>query len=170
MIGIGLQGRGLLNQFLWRKVVVKTVCDCDHVRRDDRLRRVQEYYAEHADLGIPKDACRAESDFRKVIEDPRLTWFASQRPTTGTPTLLWRRMKHGKDVYCEKPLTYSVDEARTIVEVAKKNGTHPPGRRDANAPASNSARPANWCATVSSATSKYVENQFGGPACPRRPY
>ena len=44
MIGLGLQGRGLLNQFLGQKCVVTRVCDCDRIRREDALRRVREYY------------------------------------------------------------------------------------------------------------------------------
>ncbi len=31
-------------------------------------------------------------------------------------------LKHGKHVYCEKPLTYSVQEARAVGEAAKKSG------------------------------------------------
>ena len=169
MIGIGLQGRGLLNQFLWRKVVVKTVCDCDRVRRDDALRRVQEYYAEHADLGIPKDACRAESDFRKVIEDPAIDMVCIATPDHWHAYMVVEAMKHGKDVYCEKPLTYSVDEARTIVEVAKKTGRI----LQVGAMQRSSFEFRAACELVRNGfigDVKYVENQFGGPACPRRPY
>ena len=122
VIGFGPQGRGLLRQFLGLKVVVKAVCDCDRTRCEDALRRVREHYERNPGLGIPKDACRAEGDFRKIIEDPGIDMVCIATPDHWHAYMVVEAMKHGKDVFCEKPLTYSVDEARVIVEVAKRTG------------------------------------------------
>ena len=169
MIGLGLQGRGLLNQFLGQPVVVVRVCDCDSVRRADALRRVREYYEKHPDLGIPADACREEPDFRKVIEDPGIDMVCVATPDHWHAYMVVEAMKHGKDVYCEKPLTYSVDEARVIVEVAERTGRI----LQTGAMQRSGFEFLSACEIVRSGLIgevKYVENQFGGPASPRRPY
>ena len=169
MIGIGLQGRGLLNQFLGQKCVVTRVCDCDRIRREDALRRVREYYRDHKDLGVPADVCKAESDFRKIIQDPSIDMVCVATPDHWHAYMVVEAMKHGKDVYCEKPLTYSVDEARVIVEVAERTGRIL--QTGAMQRSGYEFRAA--CEMVQNGVIgkvKYVENQFGGPACPRRPY
>ena len=169
MIGLGLQGRGLLHQFLGQDVVVKTVCDCDRVRREDALRRVKEYYENRTDLGIPKDACRAERDFRKVLDDPSIDMVCIATPDHWHAYMVVEAMKRGKDVYCEKPLTYSVDEARVIVEVAKRTGRI----LQTGAMQRSGFEFFTACEMVRNGVIgkvEYVENQFGGPACPRRPY
>jgi len=169
VIGLGPQGRGLMHQFLGQKVVVKAVCDCDKVRREDALRRVREHYERNDGLGIPKDACRAEGDFRKIIEDPGIDMVCIATPDHWHAYMVVEAMKHGKDVYCEKPLTYSVDEARVIVEVAKRTGRI----LQTGAMQRSGFEFLTACEMVRSGMIgkvAYVENQFGGPACPRRPY
>ena len=111
LIGAGKQGRGLLHAFLGQDLVVTAVCDCDRARREDRTRVVNEYYAQHPHLGVPGDACRAVADFREILADPSIDMVCIATPDHWHAYMVVEAMKAGKDVYSEKPLTHTVDEA-----------------------------------------------------------
>ena len=50
------------------------------------------------------------------------TSSSSPRPITGTTRTTMEALRQGKDVYLEKPMTYTVDEAREIAEAVKTSG------------------------------------------------
>ena len=114
MIGIGIQGRSaLLPQFLAQKNArVTAVCDCDKVRCADAKKRVDEFYKD--------TACKAYADFRDVLTDPTIDAVCIATPDHWHAYISVEAMKHGKDVYCEKPLTFSIDEARKVIAAQKK--------------------------------------------------
>ena len=122
LIGAGKQGRHLLHQFLGQDVVVTAVCDCDRARREDRTRVVNEYYEKNPQLGVPKDVCRAVADFHAVLADPAIDMVCIATPDHWHAYLAVEAMKAGKDVYCEKPLTHTVNEAKVIMAVSAKTG------------------------------------------------
>ena len=114
MIGIGIQGRtALMPQFFAQKnVKITAVCDCDKTRCADAKRIVDEHY---------KDSdCKAYADFRDVLADPTIDAVCIATPDHWHAYISIEAMKHGKDVYCEKPLTFSIDEARKIIAAQKK--------------------------------------------------
>ncbi len=116
LIGIGIQGRtALLTQFLNQKNIrVTAVCDCDKVRCDDAKRRIDAFY---------KDAsCKAYADFRDVLADPAIDAVCIATPDHWHAYISVEAMKHGKDVYCEKPLTFSIDEAKKVIAAQEKYG------------------------------------------------
>ena len=114
MIGIGIQGRNaLLPQFLSQKnVVVAAVCDCDKTRLADAKKRVDDFYK--------NSACQAYADFRDVLKNPEIDAVCIAAPDHWHAYMSVEAMKHGKDVYCEKPLTFSIDEARKVIAAQKK--------------------------------------------------
>ena len=114
MIGIGIQGRtALLPQFLAQKnAKVVTVCDCDKVRAEDGAKRVNDHYKD--------GACKFCTDFRDVLNDPMIDAVCIATPDHWHAYISVEAMKHGKDVYCEKPLTFSIDEAKKVIEAQKK--------------------------------------------------
>lgn len=114
MIGIGIQGRNaLLPQFLNQKnIVVAAVCDCDKVRLADAKKRVDDFYK--------NTACQAYADFRDVLKNPEIDAVCIAAPDHWHAYMSVEAMKHGKDVYCEKPLTFSIDEARKVIAAQKK--------------------------------------------------
>ncbi|MGN0851980.1 MAG: Gfo/Idh/MocA family protein [Kiritimatiellia bacterium] len=122
MIGLGIQGRtALLPQFLAQydrgaKVVV--CCDCDKTRREDGAKRVDDFYAKK---GIAS-ACKAVADFRDVLKDPMIDMVCIATPDHWHAYMAVEAMKAGKDVYCEKPLTFSIDEARKVIAAQAKYG------------------------------------------------
>ena len=48
------------------------------------------------------------------------TAWSSPRPTTRTPSSPLAAMRAGKHVYCQKPLTHDVYEARMLAQIAKE--------------------------------------------------
>ena len=122
LIGAGTQGRHLLHQFLGQDVAVTAVCDCDKARRENRTKVVNDYYAANPQLGVPKDVCRSVADFREIISDKSIDMVCIATPDHWHAYMVVEAMKAGKDVYCEKPLAHNVNEAKTIMAVAKRTG------------------------------------------------
>ena len=66
-IGLGIQGRGLLDNFLRQSEVnVVAICDVDRTRREDGVQRVDNFYKDHPDRGTPGN-CKSYNDFREVL-------------------------------------------------------------------------------------------------------
>ena len=124
LIGFGIQGRSaLMPQFvdqykLGAQVVV--VCDCDKERREAGAKMVDEAYAKRKITDVPK--CRVVTDFREILADPTIDMVSIATPDHWHAYIAVEAMKHGKDVYCEKPLTFNVDEARKVIAAQAKYG------------------------------------------------
>ena len=124
MIGYGIQMRtALLPQFLGEDpqcgklrdtVRVVAVCDCDRVRAAAGAKQVNDSYGD--------TACRAVADFRDILSDPSIDAVCIATPDHWHAYMSVEAMKHGKDVYCEKPLTFSIEEARQVIAAQKKYG------------------------------------------------
>ncbi len=119
MIGYGIQMRtALIPQFLDAANnttgEIVAVCDCDKIRAAAGAKQVNDFYK--------KDICKAVADFRDILKDPTIDAVCIATPDHWHAYMSVEAMKHGKDVYCEKPLTFSIDEARKIIEAQKKYG------------------------------------------------
>ena len=116
IIGSGMQGRFLLGEFLKQKNVrVVAVCDVDKARREDGAARVNKRYKNG-----PR--CAAVADFREILKNPEIDAVCIATPDHWHAYISVEAMKHGKDVYCEKPMTFSIDEAKKVIEAQKKYG------------------------------------------------
>ena len=114
MIGIGIQGRFLLTEFLKQpNVRVVAICDVDKARREDGASRVNAHYKDGS-------KCATFADFREVLANPEIDAVCIATPDHWHAYISVEAMKHGKDVYCEKPLTYSIDEAKKVIAAQKK--------------------------------------------------
>ena len=122
MIGMGIQARGLLHQFLGQDIVVVGICDVDKVRREDGVERVRKYYASRPELKIAAACCKGYADFREVLADPGIDMVCVATPDHWHAYITVEAMKQGKDVYCEKPLTYNIEEAKIVMAAEKKYG------------------------------------------------
>ena len=60
------------------------------------------------------------ADFRDIIADPGIDAVCIATPDHWHAYIACAAMKAGKDVYCEKPLTYSIEEAQLIMKAEKK--------------------------------------------------
>lgn len=117
MIGYGIQMRtALIPQFLnptyAKNVEIVAVCDCDRVRAAAGAKQVNDAYK--------TQNCKAVADFREVLADPTIDAVCIATPDHWHAYMCVEAMKHGKDVYCEKPLTFSPEESRKVIEAQKK--------------------------------------------------
>ena len=119
MIGYGIQMRtALIPQFLDRgnnpNGVIVAVCDCDKTRAAAGAAQVNKAYG--------NKNCRAVADFREVLADQTIDAVCIAAPDHWHAYMSVEAMKHGKDVYCEKPLTFSIDEAKKVIAAQEKYG------------------------------------------------
>ncbi len=122
IIGMGIQARGLLHQFLGQDIVVVGICDVDKTRREDGVERVEKYYKSRPELKIAPGVCRGYADFREVLANPGIDMVCVATPDHWHAYITVEAMKAGKDVYCEKPLTYNIEEAKIVMAAEKKYG------------------------------------------------
>ena len=123
MIGYGIQMRtALIPQFLGRNgadgvekmLEIVAVCDCDKVRAAAGAEQVNKAYG--------NSNCKAVADFRDILKDPQIDVVCIGAPDHWHAYMSVEAMKHGKDVYCEKPLTFTIDEAKKVIAAQKKYG------------------------------------------------
>jgi predicted dehydrogenase len=93
------------------------VCEVDMKRREHAKRRVEKAYSDKKDY----KGCAAYVDFREVIgrKDIDAVCIATPEHWHAIPAI--EAMKAGKDVYCEKPLTLTLAEAKRCIDAARKH-------------------------------------------------
>jgi predicted dehydrogenase len=89
--------------------------------RDVARSVVEAFYS--AKLGAGKYACSAYTDYRRLLEEES----GVDAVVVGTPDhqhapVSVAAMRHGKHVYCQKPMAHTVEEARVMAETARKHG------------------------------------------------
>jgi len=90
--------------------------------REPARQIVDAYYAQQKTSGSYR-GCTAYNDFRELLEKEKDV----DAVIVGTPdhwhsVISIAAMRKGKHVYCQKPLTYAVAEARRVAEVARETG------------------------------------------------
>jgi predicted dehydrogenase len=139
-IGVGGQGTINLMNFLdFNEVQVVAVCDVDRESagflswnwgqgkegktggREPARRVVDEFYGKQRPSGQYR-GCKAYADYRELLakEDVDAVMVATPDHTHAVITMA--ALKKKKHVYCEKPLTWSVAEARAVAEEARRAG------------------------------------------------
>ncbi len=89
------------------------VCDVD-ANRLDRAKDVVKGWHGKAPEGT--------GDYRKVIDDPNIDVVHISTPDHWHAKVAIEAMLAGKDVYCEKPMTLTIEEGQLICQVCKKTG------------------------------------------------
>jgi predicted dehydrogenase len=112
-IGVGDRWRGGIVQGLMNFGEVAAVCDVDvcNVRLGQEIvRRDQEK------RGIDRQIAMYE-DYRKVLDRKDIDVVSIVTPDHWHSKIAIEAMKAGKDIYCEKPLTLTIDEGKQIIKV-----------------------------------------------------
>ncbi len=118
-IGMGIQNRGLLDNFLYRDIKAVAVCDVDTTRREHALKMVEKFHADHSEKGA--FACKGYNDFREVMARKDIDAVCIATPDHWHALITLAALEAGKDVYCEKPLTHNIHEAIEVMAAAKRN-------------------------------------------------
>jgi predicted dehydrogenase len=121
-IGVGSQGGGLMGRFLGdRDTQVLAVCDVNSATREAAKTRVEMQYAEATRDGTYK-GCAAYNDFRELLARDDIDAVVIATPDHWHAIIASEAAKAGKDIYCEKPLSLTVREARAMVEATRRYG------------------------------------------------
>ena len=140
LAGIGVGGQGLQDMVEFQRlpqVQVVAVCDVNRegggylswnwsqgresqqCGREPARRLMDANYAKEQRSGMYR-ACKAYSDYRELLEKEDVDAVMIATPDHTHAVITMAALKRGKHVYCEKPLTYSVFEARQVAEAARR--------------------------------------------------
>lgn len=140
LAGIGLGGQGLQNMTALQglpEVQVVAVCDVNRqdggyiswnwsegkegqtCGREPARQLMEANYAKLRRSGEYK-GCKAYSDYRELLDKEDVDAVMIATPDHSHAVITMEALRRGKHVYCEKPLTYSVKEARLVTEAARR--------------------------------------------------
>jgi predicted dehydrogenase len=164
-IGMGTQSRGHLGYHLGQKdVQVLAVCDVDTTRRDNAKATVEKKYADQMKSGQYK-GCAAYNDFRELLARKDIDAVVICTPDHWHAIPAIEACQAGKDVYCEKPLSLTILEAKTMIDAARK--TNRVFQTGSQQRAENSFRLA--CELVRSGRIGKVKSVFVNVGAPSKP-
>ena len=118
-IGMGTQNRYLLTRFLGKDTQVVAVCDVDTTRRESAKQMVEDAYAKKTLAGYK--GCAVYSDFRELLARKDIDAVCIASPDHWHAIHVVMAAKAKKDIYCEKPLSLTIPEARAMVKAVRKH-------------------------------------------------
>ena len=122
LVGVGKMGHGHLGSLLSEgDVQLVAVCDVWQDRLQAAQESVEAHYAEEKRSGSFK-GCSATTDFMEVVEREDIDAVLTATPDHWHALVAAHAARAGKDVYCEKPLTRTIAEARTLADTVKQYG------------------------------------------------
>jgi len=108
VIGIGMRALGVTGSFtLAPGVELVAVADV----YDGRLTRAREVFGEKLET---------TKDYRQILDRKDIDAVLIAAPDHWHKRLIVEAMDSGKDVYCEKPMTYTIDEGFEIIDAEKR--------------------------------------------------
>ncbi|MBI5817997.1 MAG: Gfo/Idh/MocA family oxidoreductase [Verrucomicrobia bacterium] len=121
-IGTGLQGARDTQVFLADpRVQVVASCDVDLARAKATAAIIEDHYGKQAGSGRFK-GCTVTQDFRELIARRDIDAVMIATPDHTHAIITVAAARSGKDIYCEKPLAYSVAEGRAVVGAVRQYG------------------------------------------------
>ncbi|MDZ4848860.1 MAG: Gfo/Idh/MocA family oxidoreductase [Pirellulaceae bacterium] len=128
-IGTGNQGMGMLKRFLAADLG-NVVAVCDVNQGSYGYKEPEHFYGrEPAKASVDEAAkkqkgnlaeCSAYSDFRKVLDRKDIDAVVIVVPDHWHRIMTVMAAQAGKDIYCEKPLTFSVADGRQMIDAVRK--------------------------------------------------
>jgi hypothetical protein len=121
LIGRGLMGTGHLRRLAGdRAFQVLAVCDPDRSRREAGQTVVEETYATERASGQYR-GCAACNDYRDVLARADIDAVVIATPDHWHALQAIDAAKAGKDIYCEKPISVTIQEGRRLVEAVRQH-------------------------------------------------
>lgn len=94
------------------------ICDVDSVQAGRALQKMMDSHRDHK---YPLNT-RAHEDYRHALDDKNIDIVIIASPDHWHTKHLVEALNAGKDVYCEKPLTLTIEEGNLIEAAIKKTG------------------------------------------------
>ena len=108
-IGLGGQGTGIGNRAKNNGADIVAVCDVDRHRAEDVR-------------GKHFDKAEIFDDYRKLLDRKDIEAVTIGTPDHWHTAIALAALDAGKHVYCEKPLTLTIDEGKQLVAAVKRTG------------------------------------------------
>ncbi|MSR58690.1 MAG: Gfo/Idh/MocA family oxidoreductase [Planctomycetaceae bacterium] len=112
-IGVGDRWRGGIGPNVFPFGEVAAVCDVD---ANNVGRGAEQVKNEQGKKGINREVEQHE-DYRKILDRKEIDVVTIVTPDHWHSKIAIEAMKAGKDIYCEKPLTLTIDEGKQIIKV-----------------------------------------------------
>ncbi len=123
-IGVGRQGQNDMQELIYRGLEVGArvvaVCDVDRHRAEHAQWLVEKIYALELGKGSG-GGCAVYSDFRELLDQEDIDGVLIATPDHWHAPHAIAAANAGKDIYLEKPLTYSIAEGRKLVRAVRRN-------------------------------------------------
>jgi len=110
-IGVRNQGKGNMNGFIGRGCNMAAICDVDSDVRAAAMKAAAEKNQNPVEYG----------DYRKVLDRNDIDAIIVTVPDHWHALMTIHGCQAGKDVYCEKPLSLTINEGRRMVNAARKH-------------------------------------------------
>jgi predicted dehydrogenase len=94
------------------------VCEVDRNRREHAKQRVEKAYAGNGSY----KGCAEYADFRELLARDDIDAVCIATPEHWHALPIIEACKAGKDVYCEKPLTLTLAEAKRCIDAVRQHG------------------------------------------------
>jgi predicted dehydrogenase len=124
VIGTGRQGQADMQECIYRGLEtgarVAAVCDIDSHRLEDAQWQAEKIYTAELGRGSYK-GIGAYHDYRELLARPDIDGVLIVSPDFWHALHGIAAAKAGKDIYLEKPLTYSIAEGRKLAEAVRRN-------------------------------------------------
>jgi predicted dehydrogenase len=121
-IGVGRMGRANLEEFLgFEEAHVLAVCDVDSKRANGAKQLVEAHYGARATNGSYK-GCAVYEDFRELLTRDDIDAVAIVTPDHWHGLIAIAAARAGKDIFVEKPLTFTIHEGRVLRDTAARYG------------------------------------------------
>jgi len=123
VIGTGLMGSGHVSRMAGDPgVELLAVCDVDRSRREAALNRVRTRIASTAGGdGSPRE-CVMYNDYRDVLNRRDIDAVIIATPDHWHTLQAIDAAKAGKDVYCEKPVSITIEQGRQLADTVRREG------------------------------------------------
>ncbi len=118
LVGCGGMGRGDVLRFIRRPdCQLIALCDVDKNHLEQAAKQFQEPAKEGGTTDLAK-----HRDFRELAGRKDIDFVIVATPDHWHALCAIAAMKNGKDVYCEKPLTLTIEEGKAMVKASRQTG------------------------------------------------
>lgn len=123
-IGTGRMGLGDMKHCLTQgfdlNVRIVAVCDVDRKRALNAKNEVNKIYSQKIDAWNPDDV-QVYHDYRELLERKDIDGVTISTPDHSHALIAIAAANAGKDIYLQKPLTYSIAEGQMLVKAVRQN-------------------------------------------------
>lgn len=119
-IGVGRQSMGLLRNFMLNpNVEVTAAADVYAIKLERFKLRAEKHYAER---GASAGEIKLYADYKDLLKNEEVDAVVIATPDHWHALMAIDACKAGKDIYLEKPLTFTIKEGQELVKAVRSNG------------------------------------------------